>query len=142
MDGCTYNLPVLVLVLGLRRDAILLSERDSPQHQQQQPRALRHSQQLQAAIVATVVVRAATTTTNLGQLRRLPSAGDAARGHLSSDDKYQTEVALSFFWSDALLAACSFLCLFPEASLLRYIFLQHACLATTVTTALTVRHIR
>ena len=75
------------VVLGLRRDAILLSTRNSQQQQEHTSRAETLAAAAAAAQVATtLVVRIATTTPGLGQLRRLTETGDASRGHLSSDD--------------------------------------------------------
>ena len=78
-----------------------------------------------AAAVATVVVRIATPTPDLGQLRRLPRQAM----HRAGTSPRTIKNALFFFWSDALLAMCSFLCQFIRdavASLRSYFF---TCLA-------------
>ena len=74
------------VVLGLRRDAILLSTRNSQQQQEHTSRAETLAAAAAAQVATTLVVRIATTTPGLGQLRRLTETGDASRGHLSSDD--------------------------------------------------------
>ena len=61
-----------------------------------------------AAVVVKVVVRIATPTPLLGQLRRLSRQAmrRAGTSHRTINN------VLFFFWSDALLAVCSFLCQF------------------------------
>ena len=87
-----------------------------------------------AAEVALAVVRAATTPKPWPRsTRKTTETGDASRGRLSSDDPNR---ALSFFGpTDALLAACSFLCQFFRAGVVtsfRFHLLPYALLTTVL----------